>query len=245
MARKMRTHDLSEPLDGASSARFDIHTGTGNLTIDGLAGNTELLASGTVEYMDGQDPPTPLVNVCDGKASFVLKGQGGRQLALRLPWSSCNAETNWQIHLNPAVSSDITVHSGGGNVKLDLSGMVVTGVSADTGGGNVEVVLPNGAANLNVCVRTGGGKVSVELGSGITGINILEARSGAGNVSVGVPDGIAARIHAKSGMGKILVDPQFSKTDGNTFQSTDYDNAADKIDITLHSGAGNISAITK
>ena len=136
----------------------------------------------------------------------------------RFPWAACNGATEWQIHLNPTVSSDITAHSDGGNVKLDLAGMAITRVSADTGGGNMEVVLPDNAADLSVT-----------------------AKSGAGNVVVHLPSGIAARIHATSGLGKVIVDSWFSKIDKNTYQSPDYDGAANKVEITASSGAGNVS----
>jgi predicted membrane protein len=86
--------------------------------------------------------------------------------------------------------------------------------------------------------------VSVEVGSGIQGSNTVEATSGAGNVIVRVPSGIAARVHARSGLGKVIVDPRFSKTDKDTYQSPDYDDAADKIEITVNSGAGNVSVTT-
>jgi hypothetical protein len=41
------------------------------------------------------------------------------------------------------------------------------------------------------------------------------------------------------------VDPRFGKTDTNTYQSSDYDAAADKVEITVNSGAGNVSVDTK
>lgn len=245
MARKVLTHNLSAPLGEAIAATIDINAGTGNLTVDKLASGEQLLASGTVEYMEGQDPPTPSVNTSSGQAVFALKAEGGRRPSFRMPWSTYNGATNWQIHLHPGVSSDITAHSGGGNLKLDLAGMVLTRLCADSGGGNLAVVLPNEAANLSVSIRTGGGNVTVEVGSGTRGTNSLEAGSGAGNVVLHVPGGLAARIHATSGMGKIVMDPRFSKTDRNTYESPDYGGAADKIEMTLHSGAGNVTVNTK
>ena len=100
--------------------------------------------------------------------------------------------------------------------------MAVTRVAADTGGGNMDVVLPEDAANLSVT-----------------------AKSGAGNVAVRVPSGIAARIHASTGLGKVIVDPKFNKTDMDTYQSSDFDSAANRVEITVHSGAGNVSVNTK
>jgi predicted membrane protein len=60
-----------------------------------------------------------------------------------------------------------------------------------------------------------------------------------------VPSDIAAKVHATSGLGKVIVDARFSKTDKNTYQSPDYDGAANKVEITANSGAGNVSVNTK
>ena len=245
MAKKMISHNLSEPLNGIPSASFDIHTGTGNLTIDRLLSGEQLLAGGTVEYREDQDPPTPCVNTSHGRTTFALRAEGGWRPSLRMPWSAFNGETNWQIHLNPAVSSDNTAHSGGGNVKLDLVGMLVTRVCADSGGGNLDVVLPTDVTNVDVVAKSGGGTVTVEIGKGTMGSSSVHAQSGAGKVTVYVPSGLAARIHAMTGMGKVIIDPRFNQIDRNTYQSPDYDNATDKVEITLKSGAGNVSANSK
>jgi hypothetical protein len=245
MANKVLTHNLSEPLNGATTAKVEINTGDGNLTIDRLADGEQVLASGTLQYLDNQGLPSRSVNTSDGHATFTLKGSGIGRPEFRFPWAACNGATEWHIHLNPSVPSDITAHSGGGNVKLNLAGMAVARVSADTGGGNMDVVLPDNAANLSVMAKTGGGNVTVEIGKGIAGSNTINANSGAGNVVIRLPSGLAARIHATSGLGKVIMDSRFSKINGNTYQSLDYDGAANKVEITLNSGAGNVSVNTK
>jgi predicted membrane protein len=80
--------------------------------------------------------------------------------------------------------------------------------------------------------------------SAVTGSSTVSANSGAGNVLVRLPGGIAARIHASAGMGKTLIDSQFNKIDDTTYQSAGYDSAADKIEITINSGAGNVTVET-
>lgn len=245
MANKLLTHSLSEPLNGATTAKVDINTDTGNLTIDRLTGGEQVLASGTLQYLENQGLPTRSVSSENGQATLTLRGGKVGRPWFRLPWEACNGAFEWQIHLNPAVSSDITAHSGGGNVKLDLASMTVTRLSADTGGGNMDVVLPDNAASLRVAAKTGAGNVTVDMGSGMTGSNTVNATSGAGNVVVRVPSGIAAKVHATSGLGKVMVDSRFSKLDDNTYQSPDYDGAANKVEITVHSGAGNVTVNTK
>jgi hypothetical protein len=244
MAKNVLTHSLSEPLNGTKAATVDINTDSGNLTIDWLSGGEQVLASGTLQYFEHQGLPTRTRSSSNGQATLTLRGGGTGRSWFRFPWAACTGAYEWQIHLNPNVQSDITAHSGGGNVKLNLAGMAVTCLSADTGGGNMDVVLPDNAANLSVTAKTGAGNVSVELGSGTTGSNTINANSGAGNVVVHVPGDIAAKIHATSGLGKVIVDSRFSQTDKNTYQSPDYDDAANKVEIAVHSSAGNVSVTT-
>lgn len=245
MAKKVLTHNLSEPLDGATTAKVDVNVADGNLTIDKLANGEQVLANGTLQYLESQGLPTRSVNTVNGRATLMLRAGNSGRPWFRFPWAACNGATEWQIHLNPNVQSDITAHSGGGNVKLNLAGMVVTHLSADTGGGNMDVVLPDHTANLDVTAKTGAGNVTVEMGSDVTGNNIVNAQSGAGDVVVHVPSGIAARIHTSTGLGKAIVDSRFNKLDSNTYQSPDYDSATDKVEITANSGAGNVSVNTK
>ncbi len=245
MAKKVLTQNLSEPLQGATSAAIDIGAGSGNLEIGTLSNGEPVLASATLEYLESQVPPTPAITRSGDRASLTLRAAGARRPSFKMPWSSCNGETDWRILLNPKVRSDITAHSGGGNVKLNLAGMLLTRVAADTGGGNMDVVLPDKAASLDVVAQSGAGNVTVELGSGITGCNSVNATSGAGNVAVRVPSGIAVRIQATTGMGKAIIDPAFSQVDKFTYQSPDYDNAADKVEISMKSGAGNVIVTTK
>lgn len=238
--KKVLVYNLSEPLCGATTAKIDIDTASGNLTVDTLTGGEPVLASGTLEYVENQQMPTRSVDINNGRAALTLKSTSIGRPLFRLPWSGCIAATDWQIHLNPEVQADITARSGGGNVKLDLAGMIVTRLSADSGGGNLEVMLPDHAANLNVIAKTGGGNVTAEIGRGTTGRNTLKATSGAGKVEVHVPSGLAARIYATSGMGKEIVDGRFVNIDKHRYQSPDFDQAVDKVEITIQSGAGNV-----
>jgi hypothetical protein len=222
MTKNLLTDKFSEPLNSATTAKVDIQIGDGNLTVDPLTTGEQVLASGALQYFENQGLPTRTLVSSNGHATLTLKRGSTGQPWFRLPWATCNGATEWQIHLNPTISADITAHSGGGNVKLNLAGMTITGLSADTGGGNMEVILPENAANLNVT-----------------------AESGAGNVVVCIPSSVAARIHATTGLGKMSVDPRFGKIDKDTYQSSDFDHAANKMEITLHSGAGSVSVITQ
>ncbi len=245
MANNLLTDDLSAPLNGATTANIEIDTGTGNLTVDDVTENTQVLASGALQYFEKQGRPREFFSAEGGKATVKLMATAAGRPWFRFPWDACLGGTEWQIHLNPSVSSEITAHTGGGNVKLNLADMALTSVSADTGGGNMDMILPEHAADLRVKATTGGGNISIEVGDAITGNNTVEANSGAGNVVVEVPRGIPARVNASTGMGKIIVEPRFSKIGAHMYQSADYEDAADKLEIVVHSGAGNVSVSTK
>lgn len=217
MTNKVLIHNLSVPLNEATAVSLDIHAGDGNLTIDGIPGSLQTLANGTLEYLEAQKVPTQSLEMSKGLATFALLGGQSKQPRFRMPWSACNGATNWIVHINPQVSSDLAAHSDGGNIKLDMSGVNLKSLSADTGGGNIAVVLADNSSHL-----------------------IVNARTGAGNVEVCIPAGIASRIHATTGLGKLIINPRFNMIDKTTFQSPEYDNASAKVEITASSGAGNV-----
>lgn len=222
MANNLLTHKLSEPLCGATTMKVDIEIADGNLTIDKLNGEEQMLAAGTLQYWENQGRPIESMEMNNEQATLRLKAKSTGRPWLSMPWAPRNLGTDWKIHLHPNVQSDIAVHSGGGIVNLDLTDMTVTRVSADTGGGNMDLILPDNAANLNVTAKTGAGRITIHI-----------------------PDCVAARIHATTGLGKVIVDSRFSKIDGDTYQSSDYDTSAKKVEITVQSGAGKVSVDTK
>ena len=154
--------------------------------------------------------------------NLIIRGSRSQRPWFHFPWSAGNAAHEWRIHLNPAISMDLLAKSGGGNVKLDLAGTTLTSISAVTGGGNIDVILPDILTDLNADINTG-----------------------AGNVTIQLPCGSEARVHASSGLGKVIVDPRFKKIAEKTYQSDGYDNAALKVAIEATSGAGNVTISTR
>ena len=241
-AGDLLTKNLSEPLESATSAKVTIDPGDGNLTLEKNSSSEQMLASGTLQYFEKIGVPVSSVTASNGLATFTVMANGG-QPWLKLPWSACNGGTEWSIRLNPTVTYEIAALTGGGNVKIDLTGLTVTSLEAETGGGNMEVTLPDNAKNLSVLAKTGAGKVALTVGSGISGSNTINASSGAGEVTVFLPKGIAARIIVASG--NVIVDPGLTKVNETTYETPDYQNATDKVEIKASSGAGEVNIIIK
>ena len=243
---KVLTQDLSEPLDGIMAVKVEIDAGPGNLTIERLTGDESLLASGALQYLESQGPPTRTLEASSGQAMLTLSRGDIKRSGFHFPWAACMVGAyEWMVRLNPTVLAEITARSSGGNLKLDLTGIAVTHLLVDNGGGNVCVVLPDKAADLSATVKTGGGKVTVSAGSDLTGSNAINAMSGAGSVEVYLPGEVEARIRATSGLGKVSVDSRFSKIDAVTYESPGYERAANKVEINLNSGAGSVRVVSK
>lgn len=237
------TEDLSAPVGSATSANINLHRYSGDLTIAALSGSETLLAAGKLPYLDTQSL-TRAIDSSSAQAVLALETRA-KQSGFRLPWVGCSDDTEWQIQLNPSLPTELTAYSGGGILKLNLAGMALTRLSAETGGGNVEVVLPENARSLTASLKTGAGNITVEIGNGTAGSSSVSASSGAGNVTVRLPGSLAARIHVTNGAGTTQIDPVFVKIDEHTYQSPDYDKAADRIEMTVSSGAGTVSVNTK
>lgn len=217
MAKKVLIHTLAVPRNGARSTLADIQMTDGNLVLGGLTGPEPALASGELEYLQNQDQPEQSVTVQPGQTVLALKAGRQGQPWLRLPWAACNGATEWRIRLSPETAWEIRAHSGGGNVTLDLSGLRLTGLTAGSGGGNLNVSLPPAGGAVNAALK-----------------------SGAGNVIAQVPAGSAVRVQATTGLGKVILPPQYQKMETSIYQTPGYDRAAERYDLVLSSGAGNV-----
>ena len=240
MAKKVIDQSFAVALDGTKTAEYNIDVGTGNLAVGVVKENRQELVSGIMQYLEKQEQPTQFVNKEDGVTIVRLHGSNTKQAWKRFPWSSCNGATEWIVNLNPNVQSKIKAHSEGGNIRLDLIGIVVGEVEADTGGGNINLTLSKYSEDFSMRLKSGAGNVMAALGGQLKGKCELVAESGAGNVEVRLPEGAAACIHASSGWGKLNIHPGFTKIDDSTYQSSTYEAATDKIDLSLKSGAGDV-----
>lgn len=145
------------------------------------------------------------------------------RVKLRIPeqgfdfWDS-KPELDWRFVLNARVPLVLNIGAGAGRADLDLTNLLVSDLVLKTGASEINLHLP---------ARAGLTRVKVE--------------AGAASLSMHVPDGVAARIHVRSGLSAIRVDQaRFPKQDG-AFLSPGFDEAANKVDIDIEAGVGSIS----
>jgi len=124
---------------------------------------------------------------------------------------------DWDIRLNGDIPLSLKIDSGASASILDLSDLRVTDLEIRTGASSTQLTLPTNAGNTHVDIDTG-----------------------ASSLKVNVPSGVAASIRVKRGITSVNVNPRFPRLDGDLYQSTDYGNAANRIDMTINAGVGSI-----
>jgi predicted membrane protein len=67
-----------------------------------------------------------------------------------------------------------------------------------------------------------------------------QIRGGVGNTTISIPAGVAVRLALSTGLGSIDV-PDSYRQAGNGYVSPDFDTAANRVDLTVSSRAGDIT----
>jgi hypothetical protein len=125
---------------------------------------------------------------------------------------------DWRVGLTREVPLALRLDVGAAKSNLDLSDLKVTDLVLKTGASETVIRLPKAA-----------------------GLTTVRVESGAASVRLTVPDGVAARIRSTMGLGASNIDQRRFPRNGEYYQSTDYDTAANKIDIRSEGGVGSVS----
>jgi hypothetical protein len=197
------------PLEGAERARIRLHYGAGRLNVSGAAPAGQLV-DGTfgagADYDVRRDGTTLDVDV-----------RGLRDMWFRMfdPRNWTERGLDWDFAFSSEIPLDLSVESGAGETRLDLSELRVTYLNLQTGMGATKVTLPAKAGQTRAKVR-----------------------SGMGEVKIYVPEGVAARIRATGGLAEVSVNDGRFPRSGNVYQSPDYDTSEHKVDIDAEAGMG-------
>lgn len=124
----------------------------------------------------------------------------------------------YRFQLSNEVSSDIRVETGASQLDMDLTDVLASEIRLQTGASNSNVTLPaRGASHLD-----------------------LEA--GAASINIRIPDDVSGRVRIKQGLTSINIDTdRFPQVDSRLYQSTDYDTAENRAEISIEAGVGSIN----
>lgn len=125
---------------------------------------------------------------------------------------------DWDVRFNPDVPLILKFETGASRNVLDLGDLKVTELKLETGASTSQVTLPANA-----------------------GYTRAKVQAGAARVDIRVPGQVAARIKVSGALASVSVDQTRFPGFDNRYQSPDYDDAANKVEIEVETGVGAVS----
>jgi len=135
-----------------------------------------------------------------------------------LPWLS--HASDWTIGLATAVPLDLRVDGGASRAVLDLRDLRVRNLELQTGASETRVLLPRAA-----------------------GATTVKAQAGVASLTFEVPQGVAARIRTRIGLGSAQIDLTRFPPTSVGYESTDFATAANRVELAIDGGLGSVRVI--
>ena len=202
---------ISVPLDGAEEASVRLEHGAGRLRISDSAPQDQLLA--------GDFDALRLSSRKDGsKLEVTLRTAVEDTFLLIFPWNWSRGLRTWEFGLNPDIPISLKIEGGASENQLDLSETKVVALDIDTGASSTSIIMPKKAGHTKA-----------------------EISGGAASFDITIPKAVAARIRVDSGLGSVSVDEGRFPRAGKGYQSTDYDKAANTLDLRLEVGVSSVT----
>ena len=135
------------------------------------------------------------------------------------PFSSGPGYTlDWNLRFNPEAALELELEAGAGETRLDLSELPVHRLRLKTGASHSVINLPASA-----------------------GFTRADISSGAAQIDIHIPSGVAASIRTRGGLSSMQVDQARFPRFGDRYQSPDYDEALNKVELDVEMGVGGVN----
>jgi hypothetical protein len=202
---------VSQPLGAATRADVEIAIGMGRLQIGALSEPGALVA-GEIAYPN-QNSVTRAFAIDGDTATFKLREQDSQANNLV---KYKNDAAIWALQLTPATPMRLTLEAGVGENTIDLARLLVTDLTLHTGIGSTTLTLPRQ------------GQVQAQIESGV------------GETIIRVPAGVAVRLAISGGIGNTQFPDTYTQQ-GQVYVSPGYATAANRVDLTISRGIGNVT----
>ncbi len=203
--------NISVPLEGAKEVSVKLEHGAGRLVISGAAPKDQAL-TGTFNAMR-------LSSRMEGsKLNVNLRTAVEGTFLFIFPWNWSRGHRTWEFSLNPEVPISLKIETGASDNRLDLSEAKVIDLDIDTGASSTTILMPKSAGHTKTDIS-----------------------GGAASFDITVPDGVAASIRVDSGLGSVSIDEARFPRAGKSYQSADYDKAANTLDLRLEVGVSSVT----
>ena len=146
-------------------------------------------------------------------------GRGTLKLSMeRKWWRWGDVSVTWEVKLSRTLPLELIVKSGASDMELNLTDLKMGEFRLDTGASRANVVMPAKA--------------------GLTRASIT---AGAANVTITIPEGVAARVKTDTGLASIDVDEGRFPRSGDYYLSPNFDTAENRLDLSVKGGVASIS----
>ena len=226
---KLQTESQVVELGGAESVRVEIQMGAGELDVAGGAGG---LLDADFTY-----------NVAEFKPEVEY---AGGSLAVRQPdvegraslWDLDDYRYEWNLRLNDAVPTDMSIDLGAGAADLKLGSLSLTKLDIEAGAADVTMDLAGASSLARLNIDIGAGEVAVDL-NGDWQVDLdAEIKGGAGKATLRLPRGVGVRVDVQGGLGK--VNASGLKKDGDAYVNDAYGESEVTLRIDVKAGVGEI-----
>jgi hypothetical protein len=223
------------------------------------AGSSKLI-EGSVQYNVAEFQPT--VNTTGSKVEVVQGPSGGiRGLP---PKDMIN---KWNLRFGSGAPMDLSVEAGAYSGAWNLGGVRLQSLKWEEGASKSTITFdaPNpdkmdtfgfttgastvklaGLANLNfgkMNFQSGVGTYTLDFGGKLRRSASVEIKTGISNVTVVVPVGTGARVTLKSAVSNTKTVGSWNNV-GSVYTTSKYDTAAEKLDISIEMGLGQLTLDT-
>jgi len=254
----VQTQTISVPMPPDTTKAVDLTLRLGAAELTAGAGAAKL-AEGTVQYNVSEFQPS--VSQSGNKVEVTQGPTGGFQGIL--PKDLIN---KWNIKFSNSVPLNLVVQAGAYSGSWDLGGLRLQSLKWDEGASKSTITFDQanpekmetfdfttgastvkltGLANLNfgkMTFESGLGSYTLDFGGKLKRSADVEIKTGVSNVTIIVPVGTSASITLKSAVSNTKTVGSWSSS-GSTY-TTGKEDAADKLNITMDMGLGQLTLDT-
>lgn len=208
--------NTSVPLGDATSGQVTVQFGAGTLNLGAPPTDQANLAEASASLPTGIHLSRTAVRH-GGTSDVTFSTEGAPNFWPFRGFNRNHQDMNLGVLLSPKIPLTVRADVGAGQSNFDLSSLMVH-----------DFTLNNGAGEATVAFPTSAGQTTADI------------HSGAGRLVLVIPDGVGAVIHTNNGLVNMHVPSDRFQKVGENYQTADYGTSANRLDLTLHVGIGEV-----
>jgi hypothetical protein len=233
-----QTETVSFPLEDAETAVVELDFSSPAASLYALEDSNDLI-NGTIAYTGDLIFETER----EGDEAHVrLDTRTGQDWTwIFNPGTWDEADREWAIGLSPRTPLDLQADLSSGSVEMDLSELSLSALSVDGSSGSFRLALPDGDYPVQYDASSGSTRINLPEAGQID----LDIEGSSGSLILYLPESMEARLDVSDGSGSLSLDDRFTQVSGDdpdegVWETAAYDDAPNRITLTLDVGSGSV-----